>query len=82
MREALKYIINDKETPRYGCFEKEMAKIVLNGINMCKGKVERFFRIHSKGLGIFCKRNEGIKASNLIIEYFGEIYSPWNWYEK
>ena len=49
---------------------------------MIRDNIERHFRVHSKGLGIFCKRKEGIKASNLIIEYFGEIYQPWNWYEK
>ena len=59
-----------------------MAMIVLSGIKMCKEKIERHFRVHSKGIGIFCKRKEGIKASNLIVEYFGEIYQPWNWYEK
>lgn len=40
------------------------------------------FRIHSKGLGIFCKRKEGIKINSLVIEYFGEIYRPWHWFEK
>jgi hypothetical protein len=49
---------------------------------MVKDKIERHYRVHSKGIGIFCKRKEGIKANNLIIEYFGEIYQPWNWYEK
>jgi hypothetical protein len=49
---------------------------------MCKDKIETHFRVHSKGLGIFCRRPEGIKASTLIIEYFGEIYQPWSWYEK
>lgn len=51
-----------------------MAAIVLSGIKMFKDKIERHFRVHSKGIGIFCKRKDGIKASNLIVEYFGEIY--------
>jgi len=41
---------------------------------MVRDNVERHFRVHSKGIGIFCRKKEGIKASNLIIEYFGEIY--------
>lgn len=49
---------------------------------MVKDNINTHFRVHSKGIGIFCKRPEGIKASNLIVEYFGEIYSPWSWYEK
>lgn len=74
MREALKFIINEYNNPRFGVFEKEMARIVLSGIQLCKDNIERHFRVHSKGIGIFCKRKEGIKASNLIVEYFGEIY--------
>lgn len=49
---------------------------------MCRGQNKKYFKVHSKGIGIFCKRKEGIKANNLIIEYFGEIYQPWYWYEK
>lgn len=62
--------------------DRYFASIVLSGVKMVRDKIERHFRVHSKGIGIFCKRKEGIKANNLIIEYFGEIYQPWNWYEK
>lgn len=82
MREGLKYIINLTDDPRFSQFDREMAELVLSGINMVRDKNETHFRVHSKGIGIFCKRPEGIKASNLIIEYFGEIYQPWSWYEK
>jgi len=40
------------------------------------------FRIHSKGLGIFCKKEDGIEGNSLVVEYFGEIYKPWHWFEK
>ena len=62
--------------------DKEYAEMTLDGIKACTQKNEEFFRVHSKGLGIFCMRPEGIKANNLIIEYFGEIYETWCWYEK
>lgn len=37
---------------------------------------------YSKGVGIFCKKKEGIKKNELISIYLGEIYPPWYWYEK
>lgn len=74
MREALKYIINNKEHPRFKESDRELALVVLSGINQCRDNIETHFRVHSKGIGIFCHKPEGIKASNLIIEYFGEIY--------
>lgn len=62
--------------------EKELAKITMNAILNLKTKNEEHFRVHSKGLGIFCKRKEGIPPSGLVVEYFGEIYPLWLWYEK
>lgn len=40
------------------------------------------FRVHTKGIGIFCKKKSGIKKDSLVVEYFGEIYRPWHWFEK
>ena len=37
---------------------------------------------YSKGIGIFCLRQQGIKMNEYITGYFGEIYSPWLWFEK
>jgi hypothetical protein len=40
------------------------------------------FKVHTKGVGIFCKKKEGIETNSLVVEYFGEIYRPWHWFEK
>jgi len=62
--------------------EKELARMILEAITSLKGENDPHFRIHSKGLGIFCNRKEGIRKNSLLVEYFGEIYSQWLWYEK
>ena len=62
--------------------EKKLARIILQAIKNLKGENDPHFRIHSKGLGIFCNRREGIRKNTLLVEYFGEIYSQWLWYEK
>jgi hypothetical protein len=54
MRKALLFIINEKDNPRFNDFDREMAHVVLSGIRMVKDKVETHFRVHSKGIGIFC----------------------------
>lgn len=28
------------------------------------------------------RREEGIQPNDLISEYYGEIYTPWRWFEK
>jgi len=35
------------------------------------------FKVHTKGLGVVCKKVEGIEKNSLVTEYFGEIYPPW-----
>lgn len=45
-----------------------------DAINNLPTKNKVHFKIHSKGVGIFCKIKEGIKTNSLVIEYFGEIY--------
>ena len=78
---------------RFSQADKELAQIILDAVNMCiqynsssngivESKTDPHFRVHSKGLGIFCKQAQGISKDNLIVEYFGEIYAPWYWYEK
>jgi len=49
---------------------------------MCTQKNRLFFRVHSKGLGIFCKKVGGIEKNSLVVEYVGEVYPQWLWYEK
>ena len=62
------------EPERYSFMEKELARVVLEAVRATKKQNEDHFRIHSKGLGIFCNRKEGIRRNALLVEYFGEIY--------
>lgn len=40
------------------------------------------FRIHTKGKGAICVDRAGIQEGEFIVEYFGEIYEPWRWYDR
>ena len=84
---ALKYIItadlsNEIIKTKYTKEDTEIAQVLHDAITNLPTKNENHFRIHSKGLGIFCKKVEGISTNTLVIEYFGEIYRPWHWFEK
>jgi hypothetical protein len=41
-----------------------------------------FFRIHPKGRGVVCNAPEGFSSKELICEYVGQLYLPWQWSEK
>ena len=40
-----------------------------------------YFRLHPKGVGLVCKREEGIPPLTFVEEYLGEIHTPWRWFE-
>lgn len=84
IRLALRLIL---ESPQYTLLDKRYAQGLFNvveGLHESVGAEEasKAFRIHPKGTGVVCVRPEGIKERELIIEYFGELYSPARWYEK
>ncbi|KAK3277147.1 hypothetical protein CYMTET_14822, partial [Cymbomonas tetramitiformis] len=41
-----------------------------------------YFRIYPKGVGVLCTNPEGVAAEQYVVEYLGELYPPWRWFEK
>lgn len=39
-------------------------------------------RVHSKGLGVVCKKQSGIEKNSLVVKYIGEVYPVWYWCMK
>uniref|UniRef100_A0A7I4A821 CCHC-type domain-containing protein n=1 Tax=Physcomitrium patens TaxID=3218 RepID=A0A7I4A821_PHYPA len=37
---------------------------------------------YRKGLGVVCNKPEGFDDGDFVVEFFGEVYPPWRWYEK
>lgn len=87
MIRALRYIIDadlsdEILASKYTEHDQRVFRIVLQAIENLEEKASKHFRIHTKGVGIFCNKREGIACNTLVIEYFGEIYRQWHWYEK
>ena len=77
---ACYYIINNSSL--YSNTDYNLAKHLLNLFQSSKTCEQLFNNAYCKGIGIFCKKKEGIKQNELIAPYLGEIYSPYLWYEK
>ena len=83
---ALNYIINDDEDI-FTLRDKRYADGLINAIKglselIGEEAVLNEFRIHPKGTGVICSNPKGIPQNSLIVEYFGQLYSPAKWYEK
>ena len=40
-----------------------------------------YFRIHPKGVGLLCARQQGLPPLTFVEEYLGEVHAPWRWFE-
>lgn len=80
IKRSLRLIINDTSNI-YNENDKLFAQQLLKLILIHRQDIDAF-RVHSKGIGVICICESGIKKNELIHEYFGEIYPPWRWYEK
>ncbi|KAL4493614.1 hypothetical protein ABPG72_004107 [Tetrahymena utriculariae] len=68
----IKYIFSNSD--------RKFAKILNKAIEL---KVDQeAFRIHPKGMGVICINRNGIDQNDLIIEYIGDIYRPYRWFER
>lgn len=61
---------------------KELAytKAVLKVINEIG--ISDNFRIHPKGTGVICTKDDGIAPEEFVCEYLGELYPPYRWCER
>ena len=77
---ACHYIVNNFSL--YSNIDYCLSKHLINLFQNSKLCDQSFNNAYCKGIGIFCKKKEGIKQNELIAPYLGEIYSPYLWYEK
>lgn len=83
---ALEYILLDEHrifNLRHKRYAAGLKNAIL-GLSELLGEnaVLNEFQIHPKGTGVVCTNTSGIPKNSLIVEYFGQLYSPAKWYEK
>eukprot|EP01083_Nonionella_stella_P301434 1034081_1 len=61
-------------------FERDNVLDIGGGV--CGAFCEEFYPIYGKGNGVICTDPNGVDINSFVIEYFGEVYPSWRWYEK
>jgi len=59
-----------------------VAKMLIQAIKFINTFTEAAFRLHTKGYGVVCMNENGMAPNALVAEYYGELYTPWRWFEK
>ena len=72
----------DEAISLIGFSKKDLCFLQVLSENLILKEVRQCIRAFCKGSGIVCKEKEGIKKNQLIVQYFGEVYTPTQWYNK
>uniref|UniRef100_A0A803QK07 SET domain-containing protein n=1 Tax=Cannabis sativa TaxID=3483 RepID=A0A803QK07_CANSA len=58
-------------------------------VRMCQGiskaissRVDDKYVAYRKGLGVVCNKEEGFGEDDFVVEFLGEVYPVWKWFEK
>ncbi|KAK7402013.1 hypothetical protein VNO78_13946 [Psophocarpus tetragonolobus] len=58
-------------------------------IKMCQGILKAMdsrpddkYVAYRKGLGVVCNKEEGFAEDDFVVEFLGEVYPVWKWFEK
>ncbi|PON51932.1 F-box domain containing protein [Trema orientale] len=72
---------------------KEILESAENGdirtVRMCQGilkainsRLDDKYVAYRKGLGVVCNKEEGFGEDDFVVEFLGEVYPVWKWFEK
>jgi hypothetical protein len=79
---ALDHVIDGASRAEQGDVDASRSMIAARAV---KAKLDLvgplYFRLHPKGVGLVCKREEGLPPLTFVEEYLGEIHLPWRWFE-
>lgn len=62
--------------------EAEVLRVTTKLLLIRQNFARENFRIHPKGVGVRCLAKDGLKPGTFVVEYLGELYPPWRWFEK
>ncbi|KAK4486863.1 hypothetical protein RD792_006171 [Penstemon davidsonii] len=63
---------HDRRTMRF-------CQFILKAIN---SRPEDNYVAYRKGLGVVCNKEDGFLEDDFVVEFLGEVYPTWKWYEK
>ncbi|PIA58437.1 hypothetical protein AQUCO_00500399v1 [Aquilegia coerulea] len=57
----------------------KMCQVILKAM---RSRPEDNYIAYRKGLGVVCNKEEGFGQDDFVVEFLGEVYPAWKWFEK
>ncbi|KAK7272318.1 hypothetical protein RJT34_28833 [Clitoria ternatea] len=78
----LRLVIEDiKRCAEEDC-DARMAKMCLGILKAMDSRPDDKYVAYRKGLGVVCNKDEGFGEDDFVVEFLGEVYPVWKWFEK
>ncbi|VAI87563.1 unnamed protein product [Triticum turgidum subsp. durum] len=78
----LKPVIEEIQKSAEESGDRRIAKMCLGMLKAMRSRPEHNYVAYRKGLGVVCNKKGGFGMDDFVIEFFGEVYPSWRWYEK
>ncbi|AQK51566.1 Histone-lysine N-methyltransferase ATXR3 [Zea mays] len=62
--------------------DRRNLKMCLGMLKSMRNRCDQNFVAYRKGLGVVCNKKGGFGVDDFVVEFFGEVYPSWRWYEK
>ncbi|XP_051208058.1 histone-lysine N-methyltransferase ATXR3 isoform X1 [Lolium perenne] len=78
----LKPVIEEIQKSAEESGDRRNAKMCYGMLKAMRSRPEHNYVAYRKGLGVVCNKKGGFGVDDFVIEFFGEVYPSWRWYEK
>ncbi|KAE8686536.1 Histone-lysine N-methyltransferase ATXR3 [Hibiscus syriacus] len=82
MMYPLKSIVEEiKRVAEVDC-DKRTMKMCLGILKAIEARPDDNYVAYRKGLGVLCNKEGGFREEDFVVEFLGEVYPVWKWFEK
>ncbi|KAG9454280.1 hypothetical protein H6P81_007184 [Aristolochia fimbriata] len=78
LQPVIKEILSDAEV----CGDIRIIKMGNCILKAMQARPDDNYVAYRKGLGVVCNKEEGFTEDDFVVEFLGEVYPSWKWFEK
>ncbi|XP_071698145.1 histone-lysine N-methyltransferase ATXR3-like [Rutidosis leptorrhynchoides] len=82
MKYSLKPVIEDILKSAKDDHDTRTAELCLYMLKAMSSRPDDNYVAYRKGLGVVCNKEAGFPEDDFVVEFLGEVYPAWKWFEK
>ncbi|XP_068639387.1 histone-lysine N-methyltransferase ATXR3-like [Aristolochia californica] len=82
MTYPLQPVIKEIQSEAEACSDTRIIKMCDCILKAMQTRLDDNYVAYRKGLGVVCNKEEGFTEDDFVVEFLGEVYPAWKWFEK